>query len=112
MTKDAAVPAISDRGQPPPTVFKQAEDKFFYALSTQKRYTDVVHKTLHGENKYNKIYGDIEIQTLVTTYKFPPKYTDRSVDLKVEISGCTRKDVFRTTLLQGYINEGWENFAK
>ena len=49
---------------------------------------------------------------MVTTYKFPPKFSDRSVDLKDEISECTRKDVFRTILLQGYINEGWENFAK
>ena len=67
---------------------------------------------MHGDDKKSKIYGDIEIQTLVTNYKFPPKFTPRSIALKVSIDGCTRKDAFRSTLLQGYINEGWEKFAQ
>ena len=38
--KNALVLAISDKGQAPPVVFKQAEDKVFYALSSQNRYND------------------------------------------------------------------------
>ena len=49
ITRIAMVPAISDRGQPPPLVFRQAENKVFYALSPQNLYNENVQKDLHGE---------------------------------------------------------------
>ena len=45
------VAAISDKGSPPPTVFRQAHDKVSYAFSSQNRYNDAVHETLHGTAK-------------------------------------------------------------
>ena len=43
LIKNAMVPAISDRGNSPPVVFRQAENKISYALSPQNRYDEKVH---------------------------------------------------------------------
>ena len=43
---------------------------------------------------------------------FPDRYTPKSLELKKEIIDCNKKDVFRTGLIQTYINEDWENFAQ
>ena len=43
LIKNAMVPAISDRGNSPPVVFRQAENKISYALSPQNRYDEEVH---------------------------------------------------------------------
>ena len=48
----------------------------------------------------------------MTTFKFPVRYSPSSVRLKKKINNCTRKDAFRSILLQSYINEDWENFAR
>jgi hypothetical protein len=112
LLKFAFVPAISDRGQPPPLVFRQAEDEVFYATSTQNRYNEEVHQKLHGEDNKSSLYDEIEIQTFVATYLFPPRLSPENIKLKESIVGCTKKEPFRTVLLQGYINEDWENFAR
>ena len=49
LVKYSMVPAISDRGSTPPSVFRQADDKVSYAISSQNRYNDVIQETLHGE---------------------------------------------------------------
>ena len=61
LLRNAMVPAISDRGSPPPVVFGQAEDTVTYALSPQQRYNEEVHQTLHGENKKSRLYEPTEI---------------------------------------------------
>lgn len=66
---------------------------------------------MHGEGKESKIYDAIEIKTLVSIFKFPNRDTKESLDLKERIMKCNRKDVFRTSLIQHYINEDWNGFA-
>ena len=105
------IPARSDRGLPPPTLFKQDEDEISYALSSQNRYDEKVHQSLHGKAKESIIYGEIEIETLVSTFKLPDLFTKESLELKKAIVNRTKKDVFRTSLIQSYIAEDWENFA-
>ena len=104
--------AISDRGSPPPVVFGQAEDKVTYAISPQQRYDEEVHQALHGESKESKLYEPTEIQTLVSTFEIPDRFTEESIEFKEAIVECNRKDVFRTSLIQGYISEDWQNFAQ
>ena len=42
----------------------------------------------------------------------PDRFTPEHVELKRSIVGCTKKDVFRTGLIQAIINEDWQNFAQ
>ena len=67
---------------------------------------------MHGEDKKSKVYEATEIQTLVGGFKIPDRFTDEDIMLKESIFGCNRKNVFRTTLIQSYINEDWQNFAQ
>ena len=101
LIKDAMVPAISDRGSPPPSVYNQAEDKILYALSPQNRYNDEVHQKLHQEKKESKFQlgQKIEIKTFVFTYLFPDRFTEECIELKEATVECNRKEVFRTTLI-------------
>ena len=71
-----------------------------------------MRERLHSDEKQSKLYDEIEIQTLVSTYMFPDRYSEESLELKEAIVKCNRKDVFRTTLIQSYINEDWQNFAQ
>ena len=82
LIKHSMVPAISDKGSPPPTVFRQADEKISYAISSQNRYNDEVHETLHGKEKESQIYESIEIQTLVSTQRLPDIDTPESLELK------------------------------
>ena len=107
LIKDATIPAISDKGQPPPLVFKQAENTVSYALSSQNRYDEEVHQKLHGKDKESKIYDEIEIKTSVSNFKLPNRRSKESILLKEQIGKCNRKDVFRTSLIQHYIHEDW-----
>ena len=70
-----------------------------------------MHEALHGEANKNKLYEATEIQTSVSAFKIPDRFTPKSIVLKKNTVDCTRKDVFRTSLIQGYINEDWKNFA-
>jgi len=106
------VPAISDRGFDLPVVFNQSDNTINYAHSDQKRYNAEVHQALHGEAKENKFYQATEIQTLVSTFQIPDRFSPKSIKLKQKIVTCNKKDVFRTSLIQGYINEDWQSFAK
>ena len=60
----------------------------------------------------SKFSEEIEIETYVFTYKFPDRFTRESLKLKKAIIECNRRDVLRTNLIQSYINEDWNNFAK
>ena len=71
-----------------------------------------MRQKLHGKTKQSFFHGEIEIQTYVMTYMFPRKLTEESIELKQAIIDCTRKEVFRTSLIQSYINEDWQNFAQ
>ena len=66
---------------------------------------------LHGKSKEGKFSGEIEVQTFVFTYKFPDNFTEEGILLKKVIVECNRKDVFRTDLIQCYINADWDCFA-
>ena len=105
------VPAISDRGLDPPVAFNQSENTVNYAISPQKRYNLDVHEALHGEENKSKLYEATEIQTKVSTFRIPDRFTRKSLVVKKVSVDCNRKDVFRTSLMQGYINEDWQNFA-
>ena len=61
LIRDAMVLAISDRGSSPPVVFRQADDKISYAISSQKRYNCEVQEMLHGQKNESKFYKEIEI---------------------------------------------------
>ena len=71
-----------------------------------------MHQSLHGKSRESRIYGEIEIETFVSTFKIPDKFTPESPELKKSIIDCNKKDVFRTTLIQSYIEEDWQNFAQ
>ena len=66
---------------------------------------------MHVKPRRNKFAEEIEIQTLVSTFKFPDLFTKESLELKKAIVNCTLKDVFRTELIQSYIDADWQNFA-
>ena len=66
---------------------------------------------MHGEEKKSKVYEATEIQTLVSAFKIPDRNTEEDIILKMNIVGCNKKNVFRTKLIQSYINEDWQNFA-
>ena len=53
-----------------------------------------------------------EIQTKVSTFLIPDRCTPKNIKLKKALVDSTRKEVFRTSLIQGYIDEDWENFAQ
>ena len=80
--RNAMVPAISDRGFEPPVVFNQSETTINYALSPQKRYDDKIHEALHGEENKNNLHEATEIQTLVSTFKIPDRFTPKNIRLK------------------------------
>ena len=106
------VPAISDRGLEIPVVFNQSENTVIYALSPQKRYNNEVQEALHGKSKKSKFNEVTEIQTNVSTFLIPDRCTPENIKLKEALAGSSRKEVFRTSLIQGYIDEDWENFAQ
>ena len=76
------VPALSDRGLKPSLDFKQAENWVSYTQSSQKRYDDKVCASLHGLSKESKIYSGIEVETLVSIFMLPDRYTEESIELK------------------------------
>ena len=48
----------------------------------------------------------------MSTFKFPDILSPENLELKGAIIKCNKKAVFRTDLIQSYINEDWENFAQ
>ena len=53
-----------------------------------------------------------EIQTTVSTFEIPDRCTPDNIRLKKALAVSTRKEIFRTSLVQGYIDEDWQNFAQ
>ena len=70
-----------------------------------------MHQDLHGNAKESKIYGEIEIETFVFNFMLPDRFTEENLELKKEILDCNKKEIFRTGLIQSYINEDWIHFA-
>ena len=52
------------------------------------------------------------MQAYVFSYMFPDLFSPESLELKEATVDCTRKEVFRTNLIQSYIDEDWQSFAK
>ena len=67
---------------------------------------------MHGKSKGSKFFEEIEVQTFVFSYLFPDIFTPESIELKEAIVDCTRKEVFRTNLIQSHIDQDWESFAQ
>ena len=64
-----------------------------------------------SKNK-SKFYGATEIQTLVSIFKNPDRFTDENIRMKEKLLACNKKNLFRTKFIQSYIDEDWQNFAQ
>ena len=80
--------ARSDRGIIPPAMFKQADDQLFFTSSPKNRYDDKVQKDLHGKAKESRIHDAIQIETYVSTFMLPDRFTEENIELKQAILDC------------------------
>ena len=71
-----------------------------------------MQKALHGKAKKKRFHDAIQIDTFVSTFMLPDRYTEESLEVKQAIIDCNEKEIFRSSLIQCYIYEDWTHFAR
>ena len=84
----------------------------WYAESPQSDYDYDIQKQLHWDTKSKQSSNKIEIETLRSMYKISDRCTPESIVLKENLISCNKPEMFRTYLIQYYIEADWQKFAQ